>query len=175
MFSDRHLSRRHALRLAGGLLAAPLGLRLAGSVSAGRGWCRADPTVQVNGQIVHLYVSGQLDQTYDVAGPTQVVVHVPDGVETAVLDQDDGFGQGYNIWFVTDPRLKATNAGIGLSADVYVPATAKGKGQPILLEWVPDGVVKASGSKQGTTNQVISLPTQIKFAPPPPPAPKPKP
>jgi hypothetical protein len=159
------LSRRRALRLAVGFgLAAVPAFRLADEAAAGRTWCRRDPTVKVDGQVLHLWVSGLLDTHYDVSGPTKVVIRVPPKVSYELLEQDAGFGKGYAISFVADAKLKTTTRQLDIAADVYVPATASGKGQPVLVEWIPDGTVEVAAKKQGTTNAWITAATKIKRA-----------
>lgn len=163
MDSAPAVTRRHVLRLIGGAaLAAVPALYVAGEASAKRAWCRLDPTVWVDGQVVHLYVSGLLDVEYDVSGPTKVVIRVPPEVAYALLEQDAGFGQGYDISFAADRKLKAEDNKLEIAADVFVPATAQGKGQPILVEWVPDGTVEVAAKKEGTTNAWIGCETKIK-------------
>lgn len=163
MDTHRILSRRRALRLAGGAaLAAVPARRLAGEVGAARTWCRCDPTVRVDGKVVHLYVSGLLDVKYDVAGPTKVVIHVPPKVSYALLEQDAGFGKGYAISFVADSKLTADSKQVNIAADVYVPTTTSGKGQPILVEWILDGTVQVAAKKEGVTNTWITAATKIK-------------
>jgi hypothetical protein len=150
------LSRRRALRLA----AVPA-VQLAGEVPAGRTWCRFDPTVSIDGQIVHLWVSGLLDEHYDVAGSTQVVFRIPPGVQHELLAQDASFGLGYGISFQEDRKLKATGK-IEITAEVYVPATRTDKNQPILVEWIPDGTVKTSDARQGKIDTWITAATKLK-------------
>lgn len=69
--SPARLSRRDALRLIGGSTLALAGttLLLPGRASAGRVWCRADPTFRVDGIVGNVYVSGELDRIYDSTGP----------------------------------------------------------------------------------------------------------
>ncbi len=66
------------------------------------------------------------------------------------------------IAFIEDAKLEAKNNKLELAAEVFVPATRAGKGQPILVEWTPDGTVKVADKKQGKTNQWISAATTIK-------------
>src|SRR6266498_4112672 len=91
-YDPQRASRRDFVRLLGGAaLALPDALRFAGAEAA-RGWCRTDPSVEIDGLVAHLYVSGQDDVTYVVSSPTQIVFRVPLGVTTAVLDSDNSFG-----------------------------------------------------------------------------------
>ena len=163
--TQQTLSRRHALRLLAAASAAALvparALRPM-PASAARVWCRTDPQLLVDGLVANLYVSGLVDTTYDTAGPIRIDVRVPLGVETAVLATDAGFGYGYDLRFVEDKGLKAAPKEVQVVAEVYVPATAAGKGQPIRVEWVPDGTVLVAASKEGTTNQWISASTKLK-------------
>lgn len=163
METTRTLTRRQSLRLLAGVALATIpAVRFTNDAAAGRSWCRYDPTVVVDGKIVHLWVSGLLDTTYTVNGPTQVVIRVPVGVAFELLDQDAGFGLGYDISFVEDPKLKVLVKHLEIAADVFVPTDDSGKGQMILVEWIPDGTVDVAADKQGVTNSWLTVATKIK-------------
>lgn len=165
METIRTLTRRQSLQLLGGFaIAAIPAFRLTNEAAAGRSWCRYDPTVSVAGKIVHLWVSGLLNSTYDVNGPTRVVIRVPVGIAVELLDQDAGFGQGYDISFVDDPKLKVLPKHLEVAADVFVPTNDAGKGQTILVEWIPDGTVEVAADKQGITNSWLTVATKIMHA-----------
>jgi hypothetical protein len=158
------ISRRRALRLAigagTGLVVAHRAVRRAGAY---RGWCRSDPTIRIEGAVVHLWVSGRLDEAYGVAGPTRVVFWVPPGTACELLEQDAGFGQGYEITYAEDDKLDAKHNKREIAADVYVPTTDAGSSQPILVEWIPDGTVKRADTRRGKTNEWITAATKIKL------------
>jgi hypothetical protein len=93
------------------------------------------------------------------------VFRVPPKLTASIQDQDEGFGKGYVISIVTDKKLKATGTRLDFVADVYVPATISGKNQPILVEWMPDGMIEVAASKMGKTNNWITVGTKIKRGP----------
>jgi hypothetical protein len=115
----RALTRRRALRLAGGVaFAAVPALRQAGETAAARTWCRTDPQVVING--IHLQVFPECDasQANTCTGPIRLVFSVPPGSQTAVEGQDAGFGYGYAISFAESAKV-GTNQ---YKVDMYVPA-----------------------------------------------------
>jgi hypothetical protein len=153
--------RRHALRLFGGTaLAAVPALRLAGQASAGRSWCRVDPSFWVDGLIGNVYVSSDVDKTYDTTGPIQLKFTVPEGTDVQLLTSDDGFGQGYEVVHEWTDKLNNDDKKIEIEVEVFVPAgTDK---LPVRVEFVPDGTVEVEDHKDGTTNKKIKVKTQLK-------------
>jgi len=76
------------------------------SVGAARVWCRTDPTFRVNGIVGNVYVSGELDVTYDTTGPIQLTFFAPTGSVVELLAVDPGFGYGNDIQIAYDDDLK---------------------------------------------------------------------
>lgn len=154
------LTRRDAMRLLGGAtLAAVAGVRLAGDASAGRSWCRLDPTFLVDGLIGNVYVSGELNRAYDTTGPIQLKFSVPEGTYVELLASDPGFGYGYDITYhYTD--LKKDHKKIEIEIEVVVPAITDDL--PILVEFVPNATVEVEDKKVGKTNKPIKVKTKLK-------------
>ena len=113
------LGRRRLLRLvaAGASALAPRG------VGAGRGWCRVDPVVRVDGQTCHFNVAAwvsTLPEARDLStGPIRVRVAVPPGTDFEWIADDNGFGYDYKWGWMEDPELPS---GV-LELRVYVPMT----------------------------------------------------
>lgn len=155
------LTRRQTLRIIGGAaLAVPLGLQVR-DAGAARSWCRTDPTLSIGGLLANIYVSGEVDKRYDTSGPIKLVVLVPPGTATQVIAADNGFGYGYDIRFEPTKTLKNNRQRIELGVAVYVPGTAKGKNQAILVEFVPDGTVEVAARDVKPMNQWITLKTKL--------------
>lgn len=161
MDSTAALTRRQLLRLLGGAtLAVVPALGVLERAGAARAWCRLDPTFRVEDLVGNVYVSGELDQAYDVTGPIQLRFTAPDGCTVELLASDPGFGQGYDVSYASDPTLKNTDKEIELRIDVFVPAVSDKLA--ILVEFVPDGVVKAADKKVGATNRWIAVKTELR-------------
>lgn len=113
------LGRRCLPRLlAGGALAlAPRAAR------AGRGWCRVDPVVRVDGQTCHITAAADVPnrpQARDLStGPIRVAVAVPTGARFEHVASDDGFGYGYAVTSAEDGKLPAG----AVEVAIYVPMT----------------------------------------------------
>jgi hypothetical protein len=161
MDATRPLTRRSALRLAGGaVLAAVPALRLAGQASAGRSWCRVDPSFWVDGLVGNVLVSGDVDRTYDTTGPIQLTFTVPEGTNVQLLASDDDFGQCYAIVHAWTEKLRNDHKKIEVEVEVVVPAVTDKL--PVRVEFVPDGTVEVADRKDGTTNKRIKVKTQLK-------------
>jgi hypothetical protein len=161
MDESHALNRRQVLRLIGGAtLAAVPAIGLAGHAGAARSWCRLDPTFQVDDLIGNVYVSGEIDRSYDVTGPIKLRFSVPVGSEVTLLSSDEGFGHGYDVSYVYDRRLKRKKKGIEIRVAAYVPAVSDKL--PILLEFVPDETIKFASKQSGTTNQWLKVNTFLR-------------
>ena len=123
------------------------------------GWCSKDPVVQIGGQRANIWVSAPNQILEAVTGPTLVRIAVPEGVPTALIATDDGFGwdPAYDVQFVESDRLEVTNLGIEVKVTVRVPADAD---LPVVVD-IADraGVVLASGT--GVTNSPIVTRTTL--------------
>lgn len=112
-----------------------------GQASASILWCRADPTVSINGNQVDINVYSTEGIYKYVSGPTKVRIFVPEGVDTELISQDDGFGRGWKVTFATDDDLRVTARGVMTRVMVVVPADEE---LPVKAEIVDDGEIVAS-------------------------------
>jgi len=112
------------------LLALVAVLVLVTSASAGRAWCRADPVLMLDGDVVDIQVSSSLAMYRSAAGPIEMVVTVPNNVRANVLLQDFGFGRGYDVEIVRsdalDPGVRARVALRAPASDSTLPVTVHG-------------------------------------------------
>jgi hypothetical protein len=160
---------RHAPILVGLALAAlalvlqPLG------VGAGVGWCRADPTVKINGRVGHITVLSYTQVLEQAKGPTRIRIEVPAGAETEILHMDNGFGHGYDIdwverraWHGDDDDEDGDGrhneqGGIPVAIKVFVPAS--GPHLPVVLDFeAADGTTSEA---LGRTNKWVKLEVRI--------------
>ena len=150
-------ARRGGVALALALLL--VGTTVAGTV-ASKGWCRTDPVVLIDGAIADVFVSAPLTAPLKVTGPTEVVITVPEGVETAVVLTDLGFGRGETVTFKESARLRRTADGVQLKLAVRVPA--RDDEMPVRVEFAPRllGILWPD-SAEGTANDWVVLRTTI--------------
>jgi hypothetical protein len=114
--------RRRLLGRAAGLVATPVALAIQ-SAAAGRGWCRSDPVLLIDGVPADLFCTAPLTAPLDVTGPTQIVVTQPPDVAADVLVPDlIGFGRGVQLSFAHAPRLQRTPTGVEVEIAVLAPA-----------------------------------------------------
>ena len=144
--------RRFSVSLLLGMLAL---LLVSAPASAGRAWCRTDPIMIINGNIADLFISSSLLAPFQVTGPTQVVVTLPQGVSILAIP-DLGFLHGEKITVKHSDDLQVTQKGIELMFDVYVPA--KSTALPVTVDFAPRilGILWPT-SASGTSNQWIHL------------------
>ena len=154
---SRDLLRIRVLRLLAVLVfAAAAAGSVAPEAGAYRTWCRTDPVVSISGVLVDVYVSGPIEAPTLVTGPTELVVTVPRGVAAWLVVADVGFGRGIRVSFQEAGSLKATDGGIDVRVDVYVPS--RDDAMPVLVEFAPRVVgVLAPASAEGTANRWIGL------------------
>lgn len=70
-------------------------------------WCKADPVVSLDGRLVDITVSIPLEFLPYVAGPTQIQIRTPAGVERVVVLNDLGFNlHGSEVTFVDGGVVK---------------------------------------------------------------------
>jgi len=154
-------SRRQALKFfAGAALAAVPALRVVNEAAAGRNWCRLDPTFLVDGFVGNVYVSGELDTTYDTTGPIQMLFRVPTGCRVDLLSSDPGFGHGYDISYDYSPDFKNDHKKIDIEIQVFVPSITDKL--PIRVEFVPNTTVEVEDRKDGNTNKWIKVKTRLR-------------
>lgn len=111
--------------------------------SAGRAWCRADPVLIVDGEVVDIQVSSNLKMYREASGPIDMIVTVRPGSSANVILQDFGFGHGYNIRIKESKQLKK-----GVLARVEMRAPASQEGLPVGVHGTRTSV-KLSGLLSG--------------------------
>jgi hypothetical protein len=158
------LAARAAKRPRRGWVGLAIALLLIGTTVAGaaasKGWCRTDPVVLIDGAIADIFVSAPLTAPLQVTGPTEVVVTVPVGVETAVVLTDLGFGRGETVTFKESKRLRRTAEGVQVKVAVRVPA--RDDAMPVRVEFAPRilGILWPD-SAEGTANDWVVLRSTI--------------
>ena len=118
------------------LLLGVFGLSLGTSdAGAWRTWCRSDPVVSIDGQLVDISVGIPPDQLFSVTGATQIVVKVPPKVSAELVVNDPAHGYPNEVSFRTSKRLDKTNRGIEVRIEVYV--TASDDAMPVEVRVTP--------------------------------------
>ena len=150
-----------ARTVAAALLLVLLGFGvIAPSAEAFRTWCRTYPVVEIDGDLADIFVSAPAEARTLVSGPNRIVVRVPAGVRAKLVANDAGFGQGTEVLFDEAKRLRATDRGIEVEIEVYVPATDDE--MPVKVEFAPRVVgLLSPASAEGTANEWIVLRTQL--------------
>lgn len=142
-------------------------LVLAVPASAGRAWCRADPIMTIDGEVVDVYISSNLQMFLSASGPIQMVVTVPQGVKANVVLHDLGFLRGYKTKIEYSSDLQVRSDGhVPIRVAVYAPA--RSSSLPVSVTVVPtglsllhDGLLKIDhnhiygGTAEGRANQWI--------------------
>lgn len=126
---------------------------------AGRGWCRSDPLITIQGVPADIFCTASFKALVRVTGPTQIVVSVPVGVSTALLLAGPGFGRGEHLRFEESDRLQQSGSTVELEVAVHVPAS---EDLAIGVEFAPRVVgLLAPARAEGFANQWITLFTQL--------------
>jgi hypothetical protein len=118
-------------------LAAALGPRAA---PAGRGWCRVDPVLRIDGQTCHVAVAAGVANRREAralsTGPIRVAVAVPAGAAAEHVASDAGFGFGYEVTCAERAGLPAG----AVEVAVYVPMGGDGgKAVPVRVWFAARG------------------------------------
>ena len=151
-------SRRDVLQIGVGLAATAIVGDRQDSL-AGRGWCRSDPLITIEGVPADIFCTARLTAPLRVNGPTEIVVSVPVGVSTALVLAGPGFGHGEKVRFAETDRLQQSASSVDLEVAVYVPAK---EDLAIGVEFAPRIVgILAPARADGFANQWIILPTQL--------------
>ncbi len=113
-------------------------------VSAGKGWCRSDPIVRVNGEDLQIWVAIPIDDLPDVIGPIMIDLIVPRGTINELVYVDDGFnGFGEAFRWVQGDHDVATDGSLTVTARVSLPIR-NGRYVPMQVELIPrNGVPSA--------------------------------
>lgn len=159
------LSRRRATKLIAGAALAALPLAgVAKEASAGRAWCRMDPEFNINGELLHVYLSADERINKHVTGPSVVTLFVPTAASADFVWADDGFGGlGYTVsikhvdWLTIDPE----SGKVAVEVETLTPCKEK---YQVLAEAVHE---KHSNNKviweqkKGVTNHRIRLKAKV--------------
>ena len=153
-FTD--VRKRFSLLLIALLLAWGGSMVMAPRAAAYRTWCRSDPVIIIDGVLVDVFVSAPPDALLTVTGPTEIVVTVPRDVDVWLVVTDLGFGRGESVRFEESGGLKATEDGIEVRVEVYVPS--RDDDMPVRVEFAPRILgLLAPTSAEGTANRWIEL------------------
>ncbi len=107
--------RRSSLSILSALLILSL---CSSAIGAGVNWCRADPTVRLNGTSVQIWVAIPEQYVSAVTGPTYVEVNTPGAVTRELVSTDAGFGgNGEDVRF---GELKGSLSGNSFPTQVWV-------------------------------------------------------
>jgi hypothetical protein len=148
--------RRFAPRLLP-LLALMLLLSTQGA-SAARGWCLADPHISVGGRTSNITVGYDASYANTTTGPIQLIVTVPKGKTVQILQQDPGFGYGWQITVQVSSKLPVTPGPTSVQLSVYVPAATA---LPIQIVSDPDCSPCPTTTRTTTANTWITFITQF--------------
>lgn len=158
------MRRRTVPKLLTIALAVCAALMLVTSASAGRAWCRADPVLVINGDVVDIQVASSLAMYQSATGPIEMVITVPNGTNANVLLSDFGFGYGYDIKIIKVKSLKSKKA----LAEVLVRAPAADSSLPVTVHGTRVGTnlsrllsgklnILWLGQSSGSANEWIEL------------------
>jgi hypothetical protein len=105
--------------------------------SAGIIWCRADPTVALNGTEVQIWVAMPAEYQLSVGGPIRVTVKTPEGSARQLLRTDAGFnGYGEAVSFASSGDGDVNDGSFSIQVWVSVPAGG-GTDIPIQVQIAP--------------------------------------
>lgn len=161
---------RHVLGRLSGIRRAVLGVAVAAAVigmlatgpsaQAGKGWCRVDPVVIIDGQVTDIFVGSDPSALLTTTGPIQIVVTVPAEMSATHVISDLGFGRGYDFSIVESSQLVATADSVPVDVEVYVPAT--GDALPVSVYFAPRllGLLQPA-STDGHANAWVELTTSV--------------
>lgn len=126
---------------------------------AGAGWCRSDPIMLIQGNIVDIFVTGPLLAPLQVTGPNQIVVRTPPGIDSTLLLAGPGFGRGEKVTTETAHHLKVHDDEFEVEVRVYVPARSN---IDIGVEFAPNILgILAPDTAEGKANKWVTLRTTL--------------
>jgi hypothetical protein len=159
---SRPCGRRATLRWATALAAVGTAGAFQSAISA-RGWCRSDPLVRIDGELVYIVFAAPRTIRKVVTGPTEVVITVPLGVQTALVAAGSGFGEGETVRFVQSRETIESRSDFDILVETRVPAS---EDLPIGLEVArrTRGNHKQPARANGQTNRWIALSTKLSDA-----------
>lgn len=155
------LNRRRALGLVAGSTVAAL---LPAGGRASRGWCRVDPIFEVDlGQVqktYHLWVAINAADLREArrltTAPVKVVVILPPAVAVDRLDEAVGFGEGFDVQFKEDQRLKVVEGVVQMRIRVRV-ATSRRRRVAIDVEEMAGELAIPMKQAFGASNSWVEL------------------
>jgi hypothetical protein len=143
------------------ILTVLLGVTAQGA-AAGRGWCRADPVIMVDGQLADVFISSDFGMLASATGPIQMVVEIPNGSKGSLILNDFGYGYGYQVSFVhASDLVRGRHTQVRISA--YAPADDSSL--PVSVTFAPRSLglgllpVLFGMRADGTANSWVSLTT----------------
>lgn len=126
---------------------------------AGRGWCRTDPLMLINGDLVDIFCTAPLSLLLSATGPTEIVVTVPKGIKAHLLLAGPGFGRGEKVRIEKSNELKAGKRRVDVQVDVFIPANDD---LEVGVEFAPRllGILDPDIA-EGRTNSWVTLKTKL--------------
>lgn len=127
--------------------------------AAGRGWCRSDPLILIDGELADIFCTAPLSMLLQATGPTKIVVTVPKGVKTHLVLGGIGFGRGEKTTFKKSKRLKKKGGKIDVEIKAMMPAK---NDLPVGLEFAPRllGILNPD-TAEGVANSWVTLKTKF--------------
>jgi hypothetical protein len=148
--------RRFALIALAALL--PLGF-VAAPVSAGKGWCRSDPIVALNGVNLQFWIAIPLENQSDVVGPISITFLAPRSTKLALVSTDPGFnGYSESIQLAGNGGNIAADGSFNVKVMVSVPLRGN-QIVPLQVQIIPDagGSVYVEGDATGVSMTLTLL------------------
>lgn len=127
--------------------------------NAGVGWCRTDPIMLIDGNIVDIFVTGPLLTPLYVTGPNHIVISVPREIDAHLVLAGPGFGRGEKVTVEKRSDLKVHGDSFEVEVKAYVPAR---KNIDIGVEFAPNVVgVLFPDRATGKANEWVTLRTTL--------------
>lgn len=159
---SRSCGRRSTLRWAAALAAVGT-TGIFRPALAARGWCRSDPLVRIDDELMYIVCTAPRTIRQATTGPTEIVVTVPGGIQTKLVAAGASFGKGETVRFAYSREAVDAKSGIDIKVEARVPA---GEDLPIGLEVArrTRGNHKKPARAQGRTNRWVALLTKLSAA-----------
>ncbi|MEA2596838.1 MAG: hypothetical protein QOF01_3307 [Thermomicrobiales bacterium] len=128
-------------------------------VSAGKGWCRSDPIVSLNGVELQFWIAIPEEEQADVIGPISVTLVAPRSSDLTLIYTDPGFsGYGESIQLAGNGDQIAEDGTFTVTATVSVPMRGN-QFIPMQVEIVPD-----SGESVYVEGEAVGLTVTLTLA-----------
>lgn len=138
-------------------LIAPAALLTLGSVatpaSAGKGWCRSDPIVSLNGVQVQFWIAMPVEYQSNVIGPIAITFVAPRASNLALVSSDSGFnGYGEAVQLAGNGSRFNADGSFRVKISVGVPVLGN-QSVPLRVEITPEsgGSVSVEGDATGVS------------------------